>query len=124
MDWMEQMRQVLRGHYDPAGPADVIGYLRGSADPGVWRQMERTGSGQMIILGNRPPSQREWAAAGVAQRGGEVVVTRAMLNGFMVLYGGFMIRPWGHIVVPDHDVRTLGFPGSLASWTRNYIAPQ
>lgn len=124
MQWITQLKEALRDHYDPARNEDIVGYLRGTGSAAAWRQMDEAGRGQMIVLGNRPPTEEEWVAAGVAQRVGEVTVTSAMLKGFMILYGGFMYRPWGHIVVPNEDVRTLGFPGSLGSWRRNYMAPR
>lgn len=124
MQWINELKTACGDHYDANGPADVVGYLRGSGDPGVWRSMAASGSGQMIVLGNLTPTQEEWVAAGVAQRIAEVTVTETMLAGFMILYGGFMYRPWGHITVADHDVRTLGFPGSLKSWQTNYMAPR
>ena len=124
MTWIIQMKSTLRDHYDPARDESIVGFLRGTGNPAIWRSMHGAGSGQMIILGNRPPSNEDWIAAGVAQRGTEVTVTTPMLLGFMVLYGGFMFRPWGHIVVPNSDVLTYGFPGSLQSWQRNYKPPR
>jgi hypothetical protein len=124
MQWILQMKAVLRDHYDPALDASIIGFLRGSGSAVAWRTMSQAGSGQMIILGNRPPTNDDWVAAGVAQRIGNVTVTDEMLSGFMILYGGFMYRPWGHIVVPNNDVRTIGFPGSLRQWKNNYMPPR
>lgn len=79
----------------------------------------------MIVLGNRPPTAEDWGHAGVGQRNGEQhEIKLDDLAGFIVLYGGFPRRPWGHIVVPDDDVRTYGFPGSLRSWKTNFRPPR
>ncbi|MEM9224406.1 MAG: hypothetical protein AAGB11_18680 [Pseudomonadota bacterium] len=125
MSWVQQMKAVLAGHYDPTVDASILGYYRGSSGAGVWKDMAAHGSGQMVILGNRPPTKEEWDAAGVGQRGGQDVVLKThMLSGFIILYGGFMYRPWGHIAEMSQDALTLGFPGSLRSWKANYMPPK
>lgn len=125
MSWIAQMKGVLGAHYDVAGDQSILGYYRGTAGPAVWRAMDQAGSGQMIILGNRPPTKEEWDAAGVGQRGGqEVIVKTHQMSGFIILYGGFMYRPWGHIVEMDNDALTLGFPGALRSWKANFMPPR
>ena len=54
--WFGQLRATLRGYYPQSGPADVVGYLRGSADPKVWRIMHfQRKRHPMIILGSTPP---------------------------------------------------------------------
>ena len=121
MNWFNQLRQVLAAYYPAGQPMDVVGYLQGSANPMVWRTM--TPRHQMIILGSVPPSHEEWVAAGVAHRGEIQTIRLAMLNGFIILYGGFMLRPWGSIHTTSQDALTLGFPGSLDSWRRNYRPP-
>jgi hypothetical protein len=73
----------------------------------------------MLILGNRPPTNDDWIAAGVAQRDEVQTIRRPMLNGLIVLYGGFIRRPWGGIHEADQDALTLGFPASLRSWQQN-----
>jgi hypothetical protein len=39
MSWFDQLKQSLPAYYPTAGPADVVGYLRGSVYPGAWRNM-------------------------------------------------------------------------------------
>jgi len=96
--WFDQLRAVLRDYYPQEGPADVVGYLRGSADPNVWRimrfQQERH---QMITLGSAPPTKEEWSAAGVGNRGGTQTIRLNDLDRFIVTYAGFILRPWGRI---------------------------
>lgn len=123
MSWFDDLKKTLPAYYPVGSQLDVVGYLRGSLDPGVWRSMENTGRQQMLILGAKPPSQEDWVAAGVAQRGTDQVVKFVALTGFIVLYGGFVRRPWGKIFVSD----TLGlaqFPKDLQTWTRNYLPPK
>lgn len=125
MDWFLQLKQALPAYYRTDRPSDIVGYLRGSVDPTVWRQMAATQNRhQMLILGNTEPTQDEWVAAGVAARGVSQAVRRSFLDGFIVLYGGFMLRPWGQIHAADNDAETIGFPASLASWKRNAPAPR
>lgn len=125
MDWFLQLKAALPAYYRADRPSDVVGYLRGSVDPTVWRQMAATQNRhQMLILGNTEPTQDEWVAAGVAGRGTSHAVRRGILDGFIVLYGGFMLRPWGQIHAADTDAETIGFPASLVSWKRNAPAPR
>ena len=105
MSWFEQLRGVLVDYYPQNTLADVVGYLRGSSDPGVWRQMSKKDREQMIILGSAPPSDGEWAAAGVAHRDDTRVIHLGDLLGFIITYGGFMVtRPWGKISVLEIDL--------------------
>ncbi len=126
MTWFPQLRQVLPGYYNPAQPADIVGYLRGNGSAVQWRQMANAvpPHHQMLILGNFEPSAEEWTAAGVAQRGTQFTITINMLTSFIVLYGGFMLRPWGQIHIATQDALNLGFPGSLRSWRANYAPPR
>ena len=78
----------------------------------------------MLILGNTEPTVAEWSAAGVEQRGETQEILFAMLSGFIVLYGGFVLRPWGQIHANSADASAIGFPASLASWRRNYAPPR
>jgi hypothetical protein len=78
----------------------------------------------MLILGNSEPTREEWIAAGVEQRGEMQVIRYLALNGFIVLYAGFMLRPWGRIHTTSQDALTLGFPASLNDWKRNYRPPR
>lgn len=118
MAWFDDLKTTLPTYY-PGGPTDtVVGYLRGSADPAVWQTMEMTRTAQAIMLGSVLPTKRDWDAAGVAQRGDQQTITITMLAGFIVLYDGFMYRPWGKIFVKDDDA-TRTFPHSLESWRRN-----
>lgn len=125
MQWFVQLKQALPGYYAPGRPADIVGYLRGSVDPAVWRQMAQSqGRHQMLILGNAEPTQKEWDAAGVGQRGASQPVRFASLAGLIVLYGGFMLRPWGQIHPTTPEALSTGFPASLQSWKRNYAPPR
>ena len=127
MTWFPQLREALHGYYDPARPADIVGYLRGNGSQAQWRQMATSlpPHHQMLILGNLEPTPEEWSAAGVGQRGAQFTVTAPMLGGgFIVLYGGFMLRPWGQIHIISQDAMNLGFPGSLRSWRANYAPPR
>jgi hypothetical protein len=126
MNWFIQLTQALPAYYPPNMPADIVGYLRGSNDPNVWRSMEKVNSRyQMIILGSSPPTAEDWQAAGVLQRGvgQQVALTITDLTGFIVLYGGFNRRPWGHICTLDADAIDT-FPRSIANWQRNYLPPR
>lgn len=116
---INQLRQVLSPFYLRDEPP-VVGYLRGSVSAGVWRSMNNSGRPQMMILGNQEPTAVQWDAAGVGHRLGE---TRAVkfpdLQGFIVLYGGFMVdRPWGKILTDSQDASELGFPGTLRDFKR------
>jgi hypothetical protein len=113
MDWFSQLRQALGAYYD-AQPADIVGYLRGSASPQVWRSMASGPAPrhQKLILGNRPPSTEDWAIAGVAQRDTVQTIRLPTLTGLIVLYAGFPSRPWGEIHEATPDAQTLGFPAS------------
>jgi len=124
MNWFDQIRQALPDYYPDSGASDIVGYLRGSISPKVWRQMETDQNrNQMLILGSTEPTLEEWTAAGVASRlddGPSQVVRLNSLAGFIVLYGGFMLRPWGKICISDRDALNLGFPASIRSWTQEY----
>jgi hypothetical protein len=115
------MRAVLAAYYLPGRPADLVGYLRGNGSPGQWRSMASANPPhhQMLILGNTEPTNEEWTAAGVGQRGARFAITTGMLSGFIILYGGFMLRPWGQIHIADNDARTIGFPAALRHWETN-----
>lgn len=121
MAWFDDLKTTLPAWY--AGGGNIVGYLRGSASPSVWRSMERA-SGQMIVLGSKRPSKEEWDAAGVGQRGEEQVITLDKLAGFIILYGGFMYRPWGHIYSLTPQTQATFTNSSLASWKRNYMKPR
>jgi hypothetical protein len=110
MDWFQQLRAVLADYYPAAGPQDIVGYLRGSSNPKVWRSMTQTGREQMLILGSVPPTDQEWAAAGVAGRGDVQTIRFDDLRTFIITYGGFMVtRPWGKISILSADLlRTYG----------------
>ena len=105
MDWFDQLRDVLSDYYPSSNPQDIVGYLQGSADPKVWRRMSQTRTEQMIILGNVPPTDAQWAAAGVANRGVVQTIRADDLRTFIITYGGFMVsRPWGKISMLSADV--------------------
>lgn len=120
MNWFEQLRQALSSYYPAGGDRTIVGYLQGSSSPHVWAQMERTQSRhQMLILGSEPPTPQDWVAAGVNQRGSVQVIRIGTLGGWVVLYGGFMRRPWGELHEATPDALTIGFPGSLQRWRMN-----
>ncbi len=122
MAWFDDLKTTLPAYY-PGGAAEtIVGYVRGNASPSQWRSMLRQGYQQMLILGSVPPTQKHWVAAGVAGRGTETTIRISDLAGFIVLYGGFMYRPWGKIFELNGQTQTA-FPGSLQSWTRNYMKP-
>lgn len=121
MSWFDDLKACLGPHYTSAFAPDIVGYLQGSPSPTVWQAMDQAGSGQMIVLDNRPPSAAEWQAAGVAQRNQVQEIRLAALAGFIVVYGGFMFRPWGHVVVADPQIN---FPAQLDSWRRNFMPPR
>jgi hypothetical protein len=123
LSWFVDLKQALPAYYPAGGPPDVVGYLRGSVDPSVWRSMERSGRQQMLILGSKTPALEDWVAAGVAARGTDQVVRLGNLNGFIVLYGGFSRRPWGKIFVAD-AAGLVQFPKDLLTWKRNYAPPK
>jgi len=51
----------------------------------------------MLILGSLLPTNQEWSAAGVANRGLIQTIRQKDLDGFIILYGGAVYRPWGSI---------------------------
>ena len=118
LPWFQQLKEALSAYYDDSDP-NIVGHLRGSASPSLWRTMAQRSSGQMIILGTQVPTKKEWEAAGVWQRPAEQVITIDQLSDFIILYGGFMYRPWGHITLCSTDAQNIGFPGSLTRWKRN-----
>lgn len=123
MAWFDDLKTALPAYY-PGGANDtIVGYLRGNASPAQWRAMAVTGRHQMLILGSAPPTNGDWVAAGVAQRAAQATIQINQLTGFIVLYGGFMYRPWGQIFEMDNDALTIGFPGSIRSWLANYMPP-
>jgi len=105
MDWFDQLRDVLSDYYPSSSPQDIVGYLRGSADPKVWRRMIQSRTEQMIILGSVPPTDEQWAAAGMANRGLVQTIRADDLRTFIITYGGFMVsRPWGKISTLSAEV--------------------
>ncbi|MFZ0707371.1 MAG: hypothetical protein WAM71_17355 [Candidatus Korobacteraceae bacterium] len=117
--WIDQLRAVLSDYYPQNGPADVVGYLRGSADPNVWRLMlAQQQRHQMLILGSLPPSAEEWSAAGVNQRSEVQTIRLNHLSGFIVLYGGAVLRPWGQIAVLSNEA-LQHYQATIESFRRN-----
>jgi hypothetical protein len=105
MDWFDQLREVLSDYYPTASPQDIVGYLRGSSDAKIWRRMAQSRTEQMLILGSVPPTEEQWAAAGVANRGLVQTIRYDDLRTFIITYGGFMVsRPWGKVSILSADV--------------------
>jgi len=104
MEWFQQLRLALIAYYPMGSPADVVGYLQGSATPADWRHMIQNGREQMIVLGSVPPTNEDWIAAGVAQRRAVQTIRVNDLRTFIVTYGGFVRRPWGKISTLSSDV--------------------
>jgi hypothetical protein len=120
MAWFDELKAALPAFY-PGGPSDtIVGYLKGNSSPTEWRSMEAQGYQQMLILGTTPPTLKDWEAAGVAQRGAQATIQISQLAGFIILYGGFVYRPWGKIFQIDDDALNIGFPSAIQSWKRNY----
>ncbi len=119
--WFEQLRAVLHDYYPANQPQDIVGYLRGSKSPEVWRQMrDDRQRHQMLLLGSVPPTEADWAAAGVAARGTTATVFLRDLNGLIVLYAGFMVtRPWGQIYPLTPEALQHYQTGTLDSFRRN-----
>ena len=117
--WFDQLREVLRDFYPQGSPADVVGYLQGSADPNVWRLMlSQRQRAQQMILGSVLPSNKEWSAAGVANRGQIQTIHLRDLNGFIVLYDGVVFRPWGRIELLS-DEALKHYHTTIESFRRN-----
>ena len=122
MNWFVQLKQCLPEYYPGSGRADVIGYLRGSGSAAVWKQMEARRP-QMIVLGNTEPNHEDWVAAGVPHRVGETqVVTIDQCGTFIILYAGFVRRPWGSIVTLTAESLKV-FPASIDSMDAQQAAP-
>jgi hypothetical protein len=87
MNWFDQLRSVLQAYYPPSRDRNIVGYLQGSASPGVWRSMVMgtPPRQQMIVLGSVEPNKQEWEAAGVAQRGQVHEIRLTSLSGMIVL---------------------------------------
>ena len=120
MNWFEQLRQTLADYYPAGTDRTIVGYLQGSSSPAVWTDMANSRSKhQMLILGSLEPTKEDWSAAGVAQRGNVQVIRIDDLAGWIVLYGGFIRRPWGELHEATADALTIGFPGSLQRWKAN-----
>src|SRR5690606_14077092 len=115
MSWLDEIKAVLPGWYSSERPDDVVGYLQGSKQPSVWLEMAvQRNRHQMMLMGNIEPTKQEWEAAGVMHRGQVQTVSVSDLQGFVILYGGFMLRPWGQIYVGSASPEAL--QSSLASW--------
>ena len=99
MEWLEQLLAELSEFYPSSGQQDIIGYLKGGRGPKEWHRVIRDkGRPQMLILGSAPPSDADWLDAGVLERNLPVIVVRrADLQSFVILYGGFKARPWGRL---------------------------
>ena len=119
--WFFQMKQALQPFYLSHEPPYVC-WLQGSIAPAVWdiKTMER--KPQMVIIGNKEPTLKDWSDAGVLGRGMSNHLTLPMLDGYMILDAGFNKNgPWGVIVKQTTDALTLGFPSSLKVWREGVI---
>ena len=96
MDWFQQLRAALPAYW-PSGAGRHRGLPAGQRNPLDWRRLIQDGREQMIVLGSVPPSNEDWVAAGVAQRGPFRPFATADLATFIITYGGFIRRPWGKI---------------------------
>ncbi len=123
-NWFDQLREVLHTFYPPNGPANVVGYLQGSASPAIWRSMQtQQQRHQMLILGSQPPTQEEWSAAGVANRGQIQTIRLQNLDGFIVLYGGAVYRPWGSIAILSAEA-LKNYHLTIENFRRNLPRPR
>jgi hypothetical protein len=120
MAWFDDLKNTIPAFYQSPATDTIVGYLRGSATPAEWITQEQFDKPQMMILGSIPPTEKDWLAAGVAQRGTTTTIQITMLAGFIVLYGGFVYRPWGKIYQQDDDALNIGFPAALQTWKRQY----
>jgi hypothetical protein len=120
---MEQLRGVLSDYYPPDGPAGVLGYLKGSGDPNVWYVMSSQNEAQHMILGNLPPTQEDWMAAGKPSNLDQIQTIYTDLFDkdprLVVLYGGFVRRPWGRIELLDADALKYYQSATIDSFRRN-----
>ena len=129
----QQLRAVLNRYYLPAPAPPVVGYLRGSVTPGIWRAKIADHNEQLMLLGNAEPTAADWANAGVEHRTGETQqITLPMLNAFVLTYGGFMAgRPWAAICDENEDcqrrTKTAPVAGAIvhhfAGFGRSKTAP-
>jgi hypothetical protein len=101
--WPDQLREVLRAFYPPEGPADVLGYLKGSGDPNIWRLKAMQHKPQFLILGSTPPTAEEWVNAGKPGPDPIQTVCTNDLWGFIILHGALNPRPWGRIEIVDME---------------------
>lgn len=76
----------------------------------------------MLILGSTPPTKEEWSAAGVGNRGETQAIRLNDLNGFIVTYAGFVLRPWGRIEELSAEV-LRNYSNTLSSFERNRPKP-
>jgi len=117
--WLDQLRQVLRDFYPPDGPADVVGYLKGSGDPNVWSLMALRQKPQHLILGSLPPTRETWVAAGKPGQDPIQTIHTRDLDRLIVLYGGFIYRPWGRIELLDAEALKYYQSSTIDSFRRN-----
>jgi hypothetical protein len=122
---LDKLREVLGDYYPADGAADVVGYLKGSGDQNVWRVMAMQQQPQMIVLGSLPPTQEDWVAAGKpsTQEAIQTIHTKD-LDGFILIYGGFVRRPWGRIELVDADAIKCYQSSTIDRFRRNYVKPR
>jgi|HubBroStandDraft_1064217.scaffolds.fasta_scaffold09699_3 hypothetical protein len=122
---LDKLREVLCDYYPADGAADVVGYLKGSGDPNVWRLMARQQQPQMVVLGSLPPTPEDWVAAGKpsAQDPVQTIHTKD-LDGFIILYGGFVRRPWGRIELVDADATRYYQASTIDNFRNNRLKPR
>lgn len=122
---LDKLRAVLADYYPADGPADVVGYLKGSGDANIWRVMAMQNQPQMIVLGSNPPAQEDWVAAGKPLAQDPIQTVHAGdLEGFILIYGGFVRRPWGRIELADADAIKYYQSSTIDRFRRNYLKPR
>lgn len=119
---LDRLREVLCDYYPADGPADVVGYLKGSGDPNIWRVMARQQQPQLMVLGSLPPTQEDWVAAGKPSTQDPIQTIHTKdLDGFIILYGGFVRRPWGRIELVDADATKYYQSSTIDNFRNNRL---
>jgi len=119
--WFDELKRVLPRYYLKRHPLNIVGYLRGAGGPNQWRVSALIGRNQAIILGNEPPTQKDWTEAGFTQRKRhQHAILIQNISGWIVLQNGGSDRPWGQLIEIEEECLSTGFPKSLEYWKRNF----